>query len=291
MEIPQASLAYEIDVDLVPITLADGYTTQARLFDNTSPQRAVLYLHGIQSHGGWFLRSCAFLAARGFTVLAPDRRGSGLNTQDRGHCNSPDQLIEDVDHCVDWLRKHTQIEQIDIVAVSWSGKLALVYAAEFLAKVRSLALVTPGLRARVDISLKEKIFVGINGLVHPHNLHEIPLNDPALFTTNPRMLRFIEADPLKLTQATASFFITSTRLDLKVPKVIDRLGMPIYLFLAEHDQIIDNPATIELLRPVLTCLPGSQAPARIYPGTSHTLDFEPNPELFFEELASLFTTE
>ena len=247
-----------------------------------------MYLHGIQSHSGWFLRSCDRLRRQGATVMAPDRRGSGLNERERGHCDSPGQLIADVDRCVDWLRQRTGIQQIDIAAVSWSGKLAIAYAAEFPDKVRSIALVTPGLCARVDIGLREKITIGLQGVVNRHRLHEIPLNDPELFTANPDMLRFIENDPIKLTHATAAFFITSTRLDLTVRKIASKLKPPVYLFLAEHDRIIDNQATTELLKPVLTGLPGSSELVRIYPNAHHTLDFERNPQIFFQDLASIY---
>lgn len=288
MEIPKQSLICDIDYDLFDLELDGGYQGCARLFNGSGDGRAVLYLHGIQSHSGWFLRSCDHLRRQGAIVLAPDRRGSGLNGYERGHCNSHGQLIADVDCCVDWLRQRTGIQQIDIVAVSWSGKLTLAYAAEFPDKVRSIALVTPGLCAKVDISLREKITIGLQGVVNPHRLHEIPLNDPELFTANPDMLRFIENDPIKLTHATAAFFIASTHLDSTVRKIVSKLKLPVYLFLAENDRIIDNRATIELLKPVLTGLPSPAETVRVYPNAHHTLDFEPDPLTFFQDLALIY---
>ena len=224
-------------------------------------------------------------------VLAPDRRGSGLNSENRGHCDSPKQLLEDVDCCVQWLREKTGLEQVDLVAVSWSGKLALVYAAQQPTKVRSVVLVAPGLKARIDIGLAEKIKIGAEGLLKPTRRHEIPLNDPKLFTANPVMLEFLENDLLKLTEATASFFITSRRLDMQVPKAVAKLTMPVYLFLAEQDRIIDNGATMELLQPVLTKAKKSGESAKIYKGAHHTLDFEADPEEFFTDLANAILEE
>ena len=300
---PAESLVAEVACDYVTVELAGGYRGQARLFEARDAERAVVYLHGIQSHGGWFLRSCDHLRRQGMTVLAPDRRGSGLNQTDRGHCDNPEQLLNDVDACVNWLADHTGSKQVDLVAVSWSGKLALAYAARHVDKVRSLALVTPGLCAKVDISLREKIAVGVQGLVQPHKQHEIPLNDPQLFTANPAMRRFIEQDPLKLTHATASFLVTSSRLDAAVRKTIWKVRAPVYLFLAELDRIIDNQATVKLLRPALrpirqapephatiTCnstdedaFPG---PAALYWAAHHTLDFESDPQGFLADLCT-----
>ncbi len=352
IEPPTESLVDDVACDLVQVEQAGGFVGWARWFEGEKRAekgsdpffRGVLYLHGIQSHGGWFLRSCDYLRQQGMTVLAPDRRGSGLNAEDRGHCDSPKQLLEDVDCCVEWLRDKTGLDKVDIVAISWSGKLALAYAARQPEKVRSVVLVAPGLKARIDIGLAEKIQIGAEGLVQPKKRHEIPLNDPKLFTTNPAMLQFLEHDPLKLTEATASFFITSRRLDMQVPKAVAELakynehiqaehgrdgrgtsvakeprgpqahptqshGIPVYLFLAEHDRIIDNEATMELLKPVLKAIPRERPQAehgrdsrgtlvtqdtrrpqshptlaKIYKGAHHTLDFEADPGEFFADL-------
>jgi len=287
---PQHSIVAEVPCEYVTINLADGYKGWCRFFNTHDAKRAVLYLHGIQSHGGWFLDSINYLYQRGITVLAPDRRGSGMNTPDRGHCHSPNQLLLDLDLWMDWLINRTQTKQVDIVAVSWSGKWALVYAARHPDKVRSLTLVTPGLCAQVDINLREKIHIGVDGLLHPHRQHEIPLNEPTLFTTNPDKLAFIENDPLKLTHATASFFVTSTRLDMAVRRELWKISVPVYLFLAENDCIIDNQATSKLLRPVLepinTCDPtgANFEKAKIYPNAHHTLDFEADPECYYSDL-------
>ncbi len=283
--IPAASTVDEVACDLIKIKISGGYDAAARFFikkGSGSFNRAVLVLHGIQSHGGWFLGLCDYLRTGGHAVLAPDRRGSGLNDLRRGDCDNPGQLIKDVDCCVERLRAETGIEKIDIAAISWSGKLALAYADKYSQKVRSVILVTPGLCAKIDIGLKEKIIVGVDGLVHPRKLHEIPLNEPTLFTENPPKLEFLRSDPLKLTHATASFYITSARLDGRVRKVADRIKSPVYLFLAELDRIIDNSATTELLKKVLKPIDG--VAAKIYPGAHHTLDFEPGAECFYEDV-------
>lgn len=281
---PKASRVADVDCQAVSLELHGGYRGYARFFAADDTRRAVVYLHGIQSHGGWFLKSCDHLRQHGCAVLAPDRRGCGMNREDRGHCDSAGELLDDLDRAVGWLRERCGIAQVDLVAVSWSGKLALAYAAMYGEKVRSVTLVAPGLCPRVDIALTEKIFMGVGGIAEPKKLHEIPLKAPALFTENAAMRAFLENDPLAITQTTASFLITSTRLDMKVPRILSEIKAPVYLFLAGQDRIIDNAATIELLRPVLCVLDGFDAPAVIYPEAHHTLDFEKAPEVYFRDL-------
>ena len=283
------SIAYSADCEQIQLSLAEGYCGQGRFFESAGPRRAVLYLHGIQSHSGWFLRSAERLHQQGAAVLMPDRRGSGLNQTDRGHCASARQLVDDMAAGADWLAEKTGLEQLDLLAVSWGGKLALAYAGRCPERVRSITLVAPGLcpHGEIDITLKEKISVGLNGIVRPHNLHPIPLTKPKLFTDNEPMKRFIAHDPLMLREATASFFIASTRLDLLARRALGRIEAPVHLFLAEYERIIDNAATINLLRAVLRPGPGGSEAAKIYPQAHHTLEFEADPREFLADLAAV----
>ena len=102
IHIPPTAIVADLPCELHQIPLADDYSVWARYFESPNPKRALLYLHGIQSHGGWFLRSADYLHHQGHTVLLPDRRGSGLNAADRGHAHSPKQLLEDTDRAADW---------------------------------------------------------------------------------------------------------------------------------------------------------------------------------------------
>src|SRR5262245_29247513 len=76
---------------------ADGYVFHYRRYDPAgTPRGTVIGVHGIQSHGGWYEHFCRRLAEAGFRVLYPDRRGSGLNPQDRGDCPSYHRLLDDL---------------------------------------------------------------------------------------------------------------------------------------------------------------------------------------------------
>ena len=78
-------------------TAGDGYRWRYRRFlPSGAPQAEVVFVHGIQSHGGWYERSCAELAKAGFAVSFLDRRGSGLNSQNRGDAPSFRRLLDDL---------------------------------------------------------------------------------------------------------------------------------------------------------------------------------------------------
>ena len=62
---------------------------------------AVVYFHGIESHGAWFEGPSSLLAEQGYDVYALDRRGSGRNQSGRGftpgYAEDYEQLLSDID--------------------------------------------------------------------------------------------------------------------------------------------------------------------------------------------------
>ncbi|HWL93978.1 MAG TPA: alpha/beta fold hydrolase [Phycisphaerae bacterium] len=267
--------------ELAQLRLPDGYTAHARWWRPPNPRGAVLYFHGIQSHGGWYEQSAARLADAGFTVLMPDRRGSGLNPPPRGHFETLPQCLSDTRHALDTLLDQTGEAAAHVVGVSWGGKQAVYLAQALPEKVKSISLVAPGLFPRLDLTGFEKIRVGL-AMVHDREKQfDIPLNVPSYFTANPDRLRYVDEDQLKLLKVTARFLITSRNLD-KLIRDFHRSPYrnPIHLMLAGHEKIIDNDRT----RAWLAALPSPIRRLNEFPEGHHTLEFDANPERFFHAL-------
>jgi hypothetical protein len=81
---------------------SDGYRWRYRHYSavlsegRQVPRARVVCIHGIQSHGGWYEGSCSWLSQAGFEVYFLDRRGSGLNEQDRGDAPGFRRLLDDL---------------------------------------------------------------------------------------------------------------------------------------------------------------------------------------------------
>ncbi len=272
-----------VEMQTTRLRYSDGYEAHARLWLPSEPRGAVLYLHGIQSHGLWFEGSAGRIAEAGFAVLLPDRRGSGLNQVDRGHAPSARRLIEDAAEGLDELGRRTGLQRFDVVGVSWGGKLAMALYGAAPERVRSLTLVTPGLFPRVDISLAQKIRVGLSAVAARHSLFDIPLERAELFTENPVWQEFIRSDGPTLRQVTAAFLLASRRLDA-LAKAAAQLpaGPPLRLFLAGQDRIINNAQTAEFVRRI--AWPDREIIT--YDHAHHTLDFETDPEPFYRDLVT-----
>ncbi len=271
----------------IRIGLSDHYEAFARLWVPPSPRGAVLYLHGIQSHGLWFEASARRIAEAGLAVLLPDRRGSGRNEVDRGHVPSARRLFRDASDCLDELHVRTGFSRFHVVGVSWGGKLALALMRYLPTRITSLTLVAPGLFPRVDLPLAQKIRVGLSSIMARRALFPIPLDEASLFTGNPARRQFIENDSLRLRRVTASFLLASWRLDRCARAAARRRrDCPLRVFLAGQDRIIDSERTKAFVRR----LRWAAREITEYQHAHHTLEFEPDPEPYLADLVDWLIT-
>lgn len=262
------------------ISLPDGYAAYARFWRADPCRGAALYLHGIQSHCGWYEESASRLADAGIAVLQPDRRGSGRNVTDRGHADSADQLVEDAFACLDVLGDRTGCEKCHLIGVSWGGKLAVAMHVTDAERTASLALVTPGLFPLVGVSKSEMVRIGFAMASAPRRLFDIPLNDPALFTAVPERVAYLEGDEFQIHQATAGFYLASRRMDKPASKLHDSAEVPVHVLLAADERIIDNEKTRAYVRD----LNWSGTVITTYGQSRHTLEFDADRETFFGDL-------
>jgi alpha-beta hydrolase superfamily lysophospholipase len=260
-------------------TAGDGYCWRYRRYVPDGPPRAhVAFVHGIQSHGGWYEHSCEQLRQAGFHVSFLDRRGSGLNEQDRGDAPGFRRLLDDLNEFL--LLPRVPPAPLFLAGISWGGKLAVALQRRSPGLVDGLLLLCPGFFAKVKPSLGQRLAIAGARFVRPRKLFPIPLNNPELFTATPRWQEFIRDDPLSLRQATARFLVESVRLDGYLRLVPPWVRVPVLLLLAEKDRIIDNSRT----RAFVERFASTDHMIIEYPSAHHTLEFELDPDGFITDV-------
>jgi alpha-beta hydrolase superfamily lysophospholipase len=274
--------------DLEEFRASDGYRMLARHWRPASPpQGHVVALHGIQSHGGWYEFSSRSLCEAGYDVLFLDRRGSGRNLARRGDAPHGDRLINDVVQILQHVRETRDRDAPDrpvvLLAVSWGGKLAAITAARRPELVDALALLYPGICSRVRPTATQSARLWLaRTLDIRHKRVEIPLNDPALFTAEPRWQEFIRHDPLTLREVTSGFLLAHQELTREALSAAEKISCPMLLMLAGRDRIIDNTATRSWAKRATS----ARLTIHEYPEAQHTLEFEPHPERFVNDLTA-----
>jgi len=261
------------DPSLHAFAAGDGYVWNYRRLNAASASRAeVIVLHGIQSHGGWYLNTGHKLAQGGFNVSLLDRRGCGVNEKNRGDAPSFRRLLDDIAEYASTLP-----EPRVLIGISWGGKLAVALQRRHPTLTDALILIAPGFCPLVRHSLGERLQIFASRFVAPKREFRIPLNDPELFTANPVRREYIRNDPLALRSATARMFFESARMDVYLRLARLNVYVPTLLLLAEHDRIIDNERTRAFCK--------RWEPEVIeFPGAHHTLEFEPKGAPYVADL-------
>jgi alpha-beta hydrolase superfamily lysophospholipase len=261
----------------------DGYRAIARVWPaqgEPSPRTGVLYLHGIQSHGGWYEWSASVLAELGHVVILPDRRGSGLNNAARGDVRQFSRWLDDVDDWLDYGARRYGVRDWRLAGISWGGKLAAAHAMLRPGRAGRLLLIAPGVFPRVDVAWAEKVRIGLSVLFSPTACFDVPLQEPALFTDSAAGQRFIATDTQKLARVTARFLYESRKLDGLIRRgsfdgfvrAANRslAAPPLWLLTALNDRIIDSERTLQWFERAASA--ASSRSIRLH--GAHTLEFE-----------------
>lgn len=263
--------------------VSDGYRCHYRRYTpDRKPRAVMLFIHGIQSHGGWYTGTCEALRDSGFEVFFLDRRGAGLNSEKRGDAPSFRRLLDDI---AEFLRPGP-VALVDpaiprfLAAISWGGKLGVGIPYRHPGLIDGLALITPGIFRKVTPPFRTRVSVVGARIRKPSKLFPIPLNEPELFTGVPEWQRFIAEDPLALHEATARFMVASTALDIYMRRAWKWVRVPTLLMLAGQDRIISNEQT----RQYVEKFPTEDRQIIEYPEAHHTLEFEPDPGVYRRDL-------
>lgn len=258
----------------------DGRRLAVRVWNAVDPPRArAVFLHGVASHGGWYTRSCHYLNKAGFEVHFLDRRGSGVNTEERGDVDRYETWIDDVRT---YLEKIGKSRPVVLCGVSWGGRLATAVARRHPALIDGLALLCPGLYSHFEPGVLQRIALGgpLPLMVKSRRV-KIPLVQAPLFTDAPCWREYVARDPLTLREVSVRFAQADRKLARLARESAKHIHTPTLLVLAGRDRIVDNPPTLAFLQ-------RSAATHKTlieYPNGAHTLEFEAEPERYFADLA------
>jgi acylglycerol lipase len=264
-------------------TSSDGYLHHFRHWPHSNPRGIIVATHGIQSHSGWYLNSSSQLVAAGYSVYFADRRGSGMNTEKRGHADHGMRLVNDLRQLLETARHDYagKTPPVTLMGVSWGGKIAAAVAAVAPSEIDQLALLYPGLSPQIHPTSLQKLQLRLAEFFDAR-FHEvsIPLNDARLFTENPDWQAFIRSDSLALHTVTTGFLNSGRHLAEILRSGSPTITHPVLLMLAGHDRIIHN----EMTRRLVCSFASPRLLIRTWPEACHTLEFEADRETIFSEV-------
>jgi alpha-beta hydrolase superfamily lysophospholipase len=215
-----------------------------------------------------------------------DRRGSGINANDPGDVDNWRTWIDDV---AIYLRAFKELATpadltrlpTVVAGISWGGKLAAAVARRHAALVDAVALICPGLYSPYLPGPLKRLALSAPAPARFQSRRiKIPLRWPELFTNAIYWREFIARDPLSLRTVTWRFAQEDRRLTRFARESAPFLHLPLLVMLAGQDRIVDNRLTREFFARAA----GDHKALIEYSGAAHTLEFEADPSMYFNDL-------
>lgn len=237
------------NVTIHTYTQSDGYTTHYRLWGPAHGEDVIVMLHGGMSHSEWQEPLAeALVAQSAISFIAADRRGSGLNTQERGHMDSAERVIDDVVELLHTL--HASFTRVHLAGWCFGGQLAAAVAGTVAesALICSLVLVAPSffyneryndvLWLSVDSARQAVAEFDLTPAANRAYI-QLPLQATD-FTVHPAWQRFITEDTLRLTKISEGTIHVSEEIAAQAEQAFPRLGtIPTLVVLGTCDKLLD----------------------------------------------------
>lgn len=256
-------------MQMTEIQARDGVEIPCGVWPSTGD--VILYMHGVESHIGWFKDMADRLQKRGFSVYAFDRRGSGMSKEERGHIDSYKILINDIYDVIKKIRKDCPNKRLYLMGICGGGRFAADFVGYAPGIVDGLILISPAIKTKVTIPFMSKLDVLVGSFLYPKKKIKTPLRED-MFTKNERYIEFIKNDTMSLRHLTTRFYREFALMNIMLSRRIFGINIPVVTLLAEDDVIVDNDAMVKWHEK----LKSKDKTLKLFKGCCHFLPFQEN---------------
>jgi len=209
-----------------------------RLHSAPNARAGLVLSHGVMSHAGWFDTLAERLVARGISVAAVDRAGSGLARDRAGACDA-ETWVADLAAAAESLA--LTIPKVSLLGWCWGARAAILAAKRW--RPSQLVLVAPGLAMAANVRARASALAQTVGprLGLPFEIEA--------FSDDARVLAWIREDPLAWRDQPREFLAPSRAIMDEVLRVLPKLDVPTTVILARGDRLIDNLGIERMIAP------------------------------------------
>jgi len=198
-----------------------------------APTASLVICHGVNSHGGQYIRAAEDFAAHGYAVTALDLRGRGRSEGERFYTDSIDDYVSDVAQTIELARsKHPDLP-VYLLGHSAGGVTSVTYALDHQDRIDGLICESFAFRVYApDIALK--LLEGASHLIPHTHVLKLKMED---FSRDPAWVAQLNADPLTLdevqpVQTVASFARAGERFE----REFSRITLPVLILHGTADK-------------------------------------------------------
>jgi acylglycerol lipase len=184
------------------------------------PKASLVICHGVNSHGGQYIRAAEEFAARGFAVTALDLRGRGKSEGERFYVDSIDDYVSDLSQAIELGRSKHPGLPLYLLGHSAGGVTSVTYALDHQDRLAGLICESFAFHVYAP-NFALKLLEGASHVAPHAHVLKLKMED---FSRDPAWVAQLNADPLTHDEVqpvatVAAFARAGERFDREFPRI------------------------------------------------------------------------
>ncbi len=197
------------------------------------PRANIVICHGVNSHGGQYVRAAEEFAAKGFAVAALDLRGRGRSEGERFYVEHIDDYVSDLSQTIEAARARHPELPLYLLGHSAGGVTACSYALDFQDRIDGLVCESFAFKVYApDLALK--LLEGASHVIPHVHVLQLKFED---FTRDPQWLAELNADPLIAGEVQPVATVAAlARADERLEREFGKITLPLLIMHGTADK-------------------------------------------------------
>jgi alpha-beta hydrolase superfamily lysophospholipase len=261
------------------LTANDGIHLHTKYWRPAAGSKAVVCLiHGLGEHSGRYAHVAKALNGAGYAVLAFDLRGHGQSGGPRGHADSSEKFLEDIEFLLAEAEKRHHGEPRFLYGHSLGGVLVLYYTLRRRPHLAGVVSTSPGLQTSLVEQKLKVTFAKTMAAILPKMT--LPTNlDADLLSHDPQVSQAYRNDPLVHDRASLAMASSTIRAIEWTKEHAGEFPTPLLLIHGTDDQIAYPSGSQEFAARV-----SDNCTLRLWKGLYHETQNEPEKDQVIAEI-------
>ena len=245
-----------------------------------TPKGVITIVHGLGSHSSRYTHFANFFTQNGYTLLGFDLPGHGHSDGIRGHADSYDEILDIIQHFLDYvLHQYPELPQY-LYGHSMGGSLVLNYLITRKNNLKAAIASSPGLSPAKTPGAAKYFAAKMLSTVYPTFQIENDL-DISGVSRDPSVIQRYQEDPLVHSKISARLAFELVNKGQLILRNADKISLPLLVMQGTADRLV-NPHINQLFaqdtNPLITY--------KEWEGLYHELHNEPEKEEVLDFLLS-----
>ena len=240
-----------------------------------APGAVVCLVHGLGEHSGRYAQLAQFLTGAGFVLSAFDMHGHGKSPGQRGHVQSYEACLEDIQVLLDEATRRFPGKPLFLYGQSLGGNFVLNFALRREARLAGVIATAPLLRLAFEPPRSKVILARIMSCCWPAFSYVCGCGAADL-SRDPAVVKRYMEDPLAHDLISARLYVEMCRAGMWALENAARLKLPVLIMHGSADRLTSADASRQFAERAGKCCTW-----RLWDGASHELHHEPEKEAVF----------